>query len=158
MLSKDRLQRLQETARAACRPSDLYADLPIAPIPDISMEELCQCGRLRRKIHCPHCGSYAMYGTSKYDVVTRPDGQQYRVTVCKCRRCGMLFNHDEWLFRCQAPNQRLGRPNQSPEALQGHKPDIAIPAAMMDAMDKVMSMPCGGCGKPRRDCICVRED
>ena len=42
----------------------------------------------------------------KQDSVTRPDGTEVTLRVFRCRKCGQLFNDDDWQLRCQAPPPR----------------------------------------------------
>lgn len=81
-----------------------------------------QCYHCHRPFepHCPVCGSLRKYGlSSRTDTVSRPDGSLVHLRVFRCLTCTNVYNDDEWMFRCQAPPQRLGRkPRTKREAQQ----------------------------------------
>ncbi len=88
--------------------------------------EMCTCGRLAFKIHCPYCGSYTTYALcSKRDFVTRQDGSREALTVFRCRRCNGIFYDDDWRLRCHAPHYSMSGPGRKvkPEELEAaHRP------------------------------------
>lgn len=74
--------------------------------------ELCHCGRLATRVHCPNCGSYHVRAfAERHDYETRPDGTVVELKVYRCRgTCGDIFNEDAWQLRCKALPTALGRP------------------------------------------------
>ena len=84
-----------------------YKTCTLSVMPD---ENVCfQCNRPARP-HCPECGSLRRYGFAKVDSVTRPDGTIAHLRVYRCLTCARVYNDDDWMLRCQAQPQSVGRP------------------------------------------------
>jgi hypothetical protein len=88
--------------------------------------EPCSCGRIKIKMHCPHCGSYtcevrarllSVHRAFNSDVLKLTDKEvaalkrEKMITeddeilkVYKCRRCGSEFDESQWgVGFCNAP-------------------------------------------------------
>lgn len=79
--------------------------------------DVCVCGRLTIKIHCPECGCQTIYGTAQKALVSDPTtGVQRTLRVFKCRRCSLYFNEDDWKLRCHAPDYRRSAPHYKARA------------------------------------------
>jgi len=107
--SSDKLNQMQAQARAR----NEEPDIPIEPFPGKPHDELCKCGRLANKPHCPVCGSYSIYALKRYDVVWRDGIKQVKIPRYRCQRCGECFNRDDWAFNCHAINEQAVRPGRS---------------------------------------------
>lgn len=71
---------------------------------DIDGHPICRCGRLADKLHCPGCGSAAVYNlASLCDTVRDTAGVEMLVPVYRCRRCGGVFNKHTFRIACDAP-------------------------------------------------------
>lgn len=85
----------------------LYAIIVIMPtayVPE-SPELECRCGRLNTRPHCPTCGSYDLYARSRKqdDIVTdQESGERLSLQTFRCKRCGRMFNEQDWRLRCFA--------------------------------------------------------
>jgi len=89
-----------------------------------SIEEQCQCGRARRFVHCPSCGSAQIRATPRRNhEVLQKDGSFRLVKAFTCRKCGLFFNDDDWQLRCQAP---APRGHQKREELRDKRPDEVL--------------------------------
>lgn len=68
-------------------------------------EELCRCGRLKKKIHCPMCGGYSILGYGQKRDVERvlPNGDRIKCATFRCRRCCLEFDDLQWRVTCEAP-------------------------------------------------------
>jgi hypothetical protein len=111
------------------------------------MAEICLCGRLRTRVHCPFCGSYTVLGYAKRDKVNRGDGRIEEIRSFRCRRCSEIFNDDKWQFECNAPLLGSIRPNPAKEKpLKKKKPNEPIldtlkgtPTEMMLSLNKFLA-------------------
>ena len=73
----------------------------------------CSCGRLRIREHCPNCGSCNVLGYATRVTVNRGHGIKAHLKSYRCRRCGEIFNEDDWQLNCHAPALRpIGRPRK----------------------------------------------
>lgn len=65
---------------------------------------VCKCGRLRDKVHCPSCGKSKTYGMADTMIAATPNGDIVKgCKVYRCQACGQKFNDIDWYFNCRAP-------------------------------------------------------
>ena len=103
-------------------------------------EEACLCGRVKRKPHCPNCGSNSVYARGlKHDVMkVNPDtGEKYRVATYRCQRCGEFFDKDRWLTACAAPLYSTKATRQRDIEAMNQRAPLASDDDMLRAMDIV---------------------
>jgi len=98
----------------------------------------CQCGQMTQRVHCPHCGVYSVYARShkKNTTKTRADGTEVDLQTYQCRRCGWVFDDDDWRLNCHAPRKLraahdAGRLMRQAVATD-YDPSKPLPVAKMD--------------------------
>ena len=80
--------------------------MPMSYEPE-STDEICRCGRLKKKIHCPSCGSYSILALGMNRTVKRnvPGfNEPKEFASFRCRRCASIFDDLEWRITCEAPH------------------------------------------------------
>jgi hypothetical protein len=114
----------------------------------------CICGRDASRVHCPRCGIFTVYARSakRNTWKTRANGDLVSVQTFQCRRCGLLFDDDEWRTGCRAPFKaapaetpaytisRSHSATQSKLAETDLQSDPGAPDMLREAAIKVMRM------------------
>ena len=73
-------------------------------------DNLCNCGKSRDVIHCPHCGRVNFYALKKHSQRPHPLTGVFTEGIrnFRCRTCGSTFDNLQWQFECKAPvSQRV---------------------------------------------------
>jgi len=80
---------------------------------EIQQSDVCICGRLTVKLHCPECGSQVIYGiTSKTSQRVDPQTNEVRqFRMFRCRRCAKIFDEVDWKYNCHAPDLKRSVPH-----------------------------------------------
>jgi DNA-directed RNA polymerase subunit RPC12/RpoP len=102
-------------------------------------EDICICGRLSIKIHCPRCGSYVVYGlpSKTHRKINQQTGEFRMTNVFRCKRCSSLFDDDEWKLECKAPHMKRGRAQHDP-SVDNPPPDVQ-PEPMSPQLEKIFA-------------------
>lgn len=66
----------------------------------MTTSELCSCGRIAAKNHCPFCGAQTVYAKSSLSRIDQQTGDV--IMAYRCRRCGKEFD-DSMRQLCKAP-------------------------------------------------------
>lgn len=71
-------------------------------------ELMCRCGRPRRKVHCPNCGSAGCYALKSKARIVDVEGIPTTIMSYQCRGCGRPFD-DLLRSECYAPSPLRNR-------------------------------------------------